>query len=227
MPEWKVKRCKYVPSLAYGVAVLLVVGCHDAARDQEVASLHRQIAAQDKAVREAKKDAEVWRRIANEKYEYAERQRSRADELQARVDRVREIIGQNIERLTGDATAQHAQPQQTPSSQRSPSTTSATSTLSEYRQASSSKPQPTWNDVSKASDFFDAPRVIAAHCKKEWPSDPEMENYCGGKQQNAVSQLQQGRPFGADEKQWNEARVRCANEWPTDYAMRVYCEGKR
>lgn len=42
----------------------------------------------------------------------------------------------------------------------------------------------------------------------------------------AVAELKRGRPFGADEKQWNVARVKCSQEWPTDYSMRVYCEQK-
>lgn len=85
---------------------------------------------------------------------------------------------------------------------------------------------PSWNDVAKASDFYDASNVITGHCSREWPNDARMFNYCVEKQSVAVATLKQGRPFGADEPTFNRARVSCASQWPTDYAMRVYCESK-
>lgn len=90
--------------------------------------------------------------------------------------------------------------------------------------SASSDDSETWNAVAKAGDFYDAPRVIASKCQREWPSDQRMLQYCVEKQTQAVSQLKRGRPFGADERQWNTSRVRCANKWPDDYSMRVYCE---
>jgi len=92
------------------------------------------------------------------------------------------------------------------------------------RVAASASAEATWNDVAKAGDFYDAQRTIATKCQREWPADQRMYQYCVQKQNDAVSALKQGRPFGVDERQWNGARVRCAGKWPDDYVMRVYCE---
>jgi hypothetical protein len=79
-------------------------------------------------------------------------------------------------------------------------------------------------DVFKASDFYDAMDVMSRHCRAQWPSDAEMLNYCMKQQTAALGTLQRGRPFGADEKRWNAARVNCAAKWAGDYEMRAYCE---
>jgi hypothetical protein len=81
-----------------------------------------------------------------------------------------------------------------------------------------------WNDVAKASDFYDAARKIAAKCARDWPGDDRMARHCVDDQTKALNALKQGRPFGTDENRWNSARVRCAREWPDDYHMRLYCE---
>jgi hypothetical protein len=81
-------------------------------------------------------------------------------------------------------------------------------------------------DVFKASDFYDAMDVMSRHCSRQWPSNQEMANYCMQKEMAALSTLKKGRPFGADEKKWNAARVSCAAKWPDDYDMRAYCESK-
>jgi len=83
-----------------------------------------------------------------------------------------------------------------------------------------------WNDVAKASDFYDSFDVMTKHCRAEWPNNAEMLNYCMRKQSEALAALTKGRPFGSDEKRWSEARVKCAAKWPDDYSMRVYCESK-
>lgn len=85
---------------------------------------------------------------------------------------------------------------------------------------------PSWNDVMAASDYMDAFAVINRHCSGEWPANPRMQNYCAEKQHAAVAALKRGKPFSADDKTWNRARVSCAQEWPDDYAMRLYCEGR-
>lgn len=95
---------------------------------------------------------------------------------------------------------------------------------SSVRPAASATTNTSWNDVANASNFYDAQRVIASKCQREWPSDPRMTQYCVEKQTQAVATLKQGRPFGADESRWNDLRVQCANKWPDDYSMRVYCE---
>lgn len=83
-----------------------------------------------------------------------------------------------------------------------------------------------WNDVAKASDFYDAQRVMTSKCGRDWPADARMFNHCMETQAEALAVLKQGRPFGADEKSWNASRVRCARSWPDDYRMRLHCEGK-
>lgn len=211
-------------TFAVVAAVMTTLSCNDAARDHEVVSLRQQLADSGKAAREATKDAEAWHRIADEKYAYAEKERARADELQARVERVRDLIGQDIDRLSSSTepavpggTARPTEPErQAPAY--------AASLMTESRPAT--KQASSWNDVSRASDFYDAPTIIEEHCRSEWPTNPEMFSFCGRKQSEAVNALKRGRPFGADETRWNEARVRCASEWPRDYSMRVYCELK-
>jgi hypothetical protein len=90
-----------------------------------------------------------------------------------------------------------------------------------------SKPAPvTWNDVMKASDFYEADRVMARTCQSQSHGDPKRFDQCVQKQAEAVATLKSGKPFGADEQRFNEARVRCANQWPHDYRKRLRCEGK-
>jgi len=82
----------------------------------------------------------------------------------------------------------------------------------------------TRNDVAKASDFYDAEHKMIAKCEHDWPSDKGMSRSCMDRQTEALTILRQGRPFGANEVEWNRARIRCANAWPDDYQMRVHCE---
>jgi hypothetical protein len=105
-----------------------------------------------------------------------------------------------------------------------PSSPVTTRSDSQKRQASGTPAGPTRNEVMAASDFYSAKDVIRRKCAAEWPNDPQMMNYCTAKQESAVTTLQAGRPFGADEATWNQKRVDCASKWPNDYTMRVYCE---
>ncbi len=86
---------------------------------------------------------------------------------------------------------------------------------------------PSWSDVAAASDFYDATNVINRDCRIQWPNDYRHFMSCVRRQQEAVTTLRLGRPFGEDEARFNEARVRCARKSPFDYVKRVRCESKR
>jgi len=96
----------------------------------------------------------------------------------------------------------------------------------ESRRSQSTTTTPSWNEVAKASDFYDANDKIRQTCSAKWPGDQDMFVFCSNKQAEAVGVLKQGRPFGVDENRFNSARITCANRWPTDFDMRVYCEQK-
>lgn len=82
------------------------------------------------------------------------------------------------------------------------------------------------NAVMAAGNFYGAKEKVAEACSRQWGDDAKMVQYCIGKQLSAISQLEKGRPFGADAEKWGAKRLDCASRWPNDYAMRVYCESK-
>ncbi len=202
-------------------------------RDREIAALRSELAAREKALKSAQSELRIARMVADHKSALAAEEKARADELQARLDRVADILRADIREnesrireLTArrDAILAGTLP---PSAADRPLESSVTTP----QQATGpivvgADVGPTWNEVMRASDYFNAQSVMENQCKREWPADLEMFNYCMRKQGEALNVLKQGKPFGADQKRWNEARVRCAGEWPTDYSMRVYCEGK-
>jgi len=79
-------------------------------------------------------------------------------------------------------------------------------------------------DVGRASDFSTAPEVIDRHCTLEAGNNRSAFEDCVARQRAAIATLTRNRPFGSDDHNWSDARVRCARDSPEDFVERLRCE---
>jgi hypothetical protein len=83
------------------------------------------------------------------------------------------------------------------------------------------------DEVAKYLIDSETESSIKPYCKKEWPTDYEMQKYCVDEQKKALAKLLEERPDDIPSKIFDGIRKKCREDWPNDYKMRLYCEKKQ
>lgn len=194
------------------IALSMVTACKDAGRDEELAAVRSQVAQREQQLRVEKGRSRALQEIADMRLEQVRTEKARADELEARMARIRDIL-ETIE-----------------ANQRSRNVLSASvATTNTPREESLSE----WQRLEKGqreqretrSVTYDI--TITAPCSAKWGSDHKMVLYCQEKQQEAKNRLDRGNTYGISGMGFDTIRRDCAVKWGDDYSMRVYCEEKQ
>jgi hypothetical protein len=79
----------------------------------------------------------------------------------------------------------------------------------------------------KTDEYAGSGETIEQECKKDWPEDFAMRNFCEKKQRTAVEKLKAGKPLDISERDYVVVHTTCSTDWPKDFSMRHYCEQKQ
>lgn len=202
MDEWEVKRGEYLRSLACGVAVLLVVGCHDAAREEQIATLQMQLAQSNQQLREARRHAATMEEIANIQRKYAKIDR---DNLSALLN------SQPVAPIDGTQ----------------PSTSRPASIPVQY--VTPSQRSETQEGPHVAVMGAERDSTIRDYCRKEWGTDFRMRESCETQQTEAKGRINSrtASSSGVWSSDFDAIRQRCQSEWIGDSRMQDSCESQQ